>query len=343
MRNSSRVLVALMLAGGASALASAVAHHSMERFDTQQKVTVSGEIIRYEWANPHVYIFIEETKANGETVEWEIEGGPPAMMRRDGWSRQTLQPGQRVSAIGNPGRNQYKDSMYLTKLERADETLFAEEEWMGAMMSAGDAPRVPAESLDGVWTTLLDVPSVLQFYPANIGDNATAKGLAAIEAFDETTMHPGLNCVAFSAPTMMISPDIKRIQLEDDKLIIGGEFDGAERTIHLDVTSHDGVEPSIQGHSIGRWDGEVLVIESAKFADHAVGTGFGLPSGAQKTLVERLYLDEDRTTLSYEFELSDPEFIKEPMTGKITWVHTPGTTFAPEPCDLENARRFITD
>lgn len=327
----------------ASAVLVANAHHSMERFDTQQEVTVSGEIVRYEWANPHVYIFIEETRPNGETVEWEIEGGPPAMMRRDGWSRQTLRPGQLVSAVGNPGRNQYKDSMYLTTLKRADETLFSEDEWMGSMMTAGDAPEVPAESLEGVWTTLLSIESVVQFYSGQIEQNATEKGLAAIEAFDETTMHPGLNCVAFSAPTMMISPDVKRIQVRDDRVLIGGEFDGAERIIHLDVDSHDGVDRSVQGHSIGRWEDGALVIESALFADHAVGTGFGLPSGSQKTLIERLSLDEDKTSLTYTFELTDPEFIKEPMSGSVTWVHTPGTAFAPEPCSLENARRFTTD
>lgn len=338
-----RTFIALTVAGSLSALATVLAHHSMERFDTKQEVTVSGKIVRYEWANPHVYIFIEETRASGETVEWEIEGGPPAMMRRDGWSRETLKPGQFVSAIGNPGRNQYKDSMYLTKLERADETLFSEDTWMGAMMSVGDAAKAPADSLDGVWTTLLDVNAVVQFYPAQLGKNATEKGVAAIDAFDETTMHPGLNCTAFAAPTMMISPDIKRIRLEEERVVIGGEFDGAERIIHLDRDSHDGVERSIQGHSIGRWEGDLLVIDSARFADHAAGTGFGLPSGDRKTLVERLSLNEDRTSLTYEFELSDPEFIKEPMSGKVTWVHTPGTKFDPLPCSLENARRFISD
>ena len=319
------------------------AHHSMERFDTKQEVTLNGVITRYEWANPHVYVFIEETKPSGEKVEWEVEGGPPAMMRRDGWSRETLRPGQVVSAVGNPGKNQHKNSIYLTTLKRADETLFSEDTFRGGLMSASDAPAVEADGIDGVWTTLLKIEAVLQFYPDSIQSNTTAKGAAAIEAFDETTMHPGLNCVAFSAPTMMISPDIKRIQTRGDKILIGGEFDGAERTIHMDVASHDGVERSIQGHSIGRWEDDVLVIDTARFADHAVGTGFGLPSGAQKTLVERISLNEDKTGLTYGFELSDPEYLKEPMSGEITWVYTPDKAFAPEPCSLENARRFIND
>ena len=136
-RLSRKLLTASAVTALAASVFAASAHHSMERFDTKQEVTVNGVITRYEWANPHVYVFIEETKENGEKVEWEIEGGPPAMMRRDGWSRQTLQPGQVVSAIGNPGRNQFKDSMYLTTMKRADETLFSEDRFMGSMMTAG--------------------------------------------------------------------------------------------------------------------------------------------------------------------------------------------------------------
>ena len=65
----------------------AMAHHSAARFVLAQSVTVDGVVSRYEWANPHVYIYVTQTSAAGETVEWEIEGQPPAMMRRVGWSR----------------------------------------------------------------------------------------------------------------------------------------------------------------------------------------------------------------------------------------------------------------
>lgn len=342
MNGSSRFTAIVGTAAALSALTlAASAHHSMERFDTKQEVTINGVITRYEWANPHVYIFVEETKPSGEKVEWEIEGGPPAMMRRDGWSRETLQAGQQVSAVGNPGKNQYSNSIYLTTMKRADETLFSEDTFMGAMIAVDEAQTAKADGLDGVWTTLLKVDAVVQFYPDSLETNATEKGLAAIEAFDETTMHPGLNCIPFTAPTMMISPDVKRIQTSGEKILIGGEFDGVERTVHMDVDSHEGVGRSIQGHSIGRWEDGVLVIETAKFADHGVGIGFGVPSGAQKTLIERISLNEDRTGLTYAFELSDPEYIKEPMSGEIAWAYTPNTTFAPLPCNLENARRFI--
>jgi hypothetical protein len=62
----------------------ATAHHSAARFILAQSVTVEGVVRRYEWANPHVYIYVSETTAAGEVVEWEIEGQPPAMMRRVG-------------------------------------------------------------------------------------------------------------------------------------------------------------------------------------------------------------------------------------------------------------------
>jgi hypothetical protein len=154
-------------------------------------------------------------------------------------------------------------------------------------------------------------------------------------------MHPGAACVAFSAPVMMVAPDVKRITSGDGVIRIAGEFDGAERVIHMDLASHDGAEPSVQGHSIGRWEDGTLIIDTTHFADHALGNFSQLPSGPQKHLVERLRLSEDGTRLSYHFELADPEYLAAPVSIELEWAHRPDLAFAPEACDPENARRFI--
>ena len=85
--------------------APATAHHSAARFILAQSVMVDGVVTRYEWANPHVYIYVTETNTAGEAVEWEIECQPPAMMRRVGWSRETLAVGDTVRLTGAPSRN----------------------------------------------------------------------------------------------------------------------------------------------------------------------------------------------------------------------------------------------
>jgi hypothetical protein len=158
-------------------------------------------------------------------------------------------------------------------------------------------------------------------------------------------MSPAIDCIPLPAPTATIVPDVKRISVEDGSIRIAGEFDSGERVIHLidsEAKPHSAApQSSIQGHSIGRWESKALVIETSAFAPHALGNGLGLESSPAKRLVERLTLDDDGTGLAYEFELTDPEMLAAPVTGTIRWVYRPDLAFMPEPCNRENARRFL--
>ena len=60
-------------------------------------------------------------------------------------------------------------------------------------------------------------------------------------------------------------------------------------------------ERTNQGHSIGFWEGEVLVVDTALFADYRSGSLDGVPSGAAKHVVERYSLSPDRTQLIVEY------------------------------------------
>ena len=337
--------LAFMMALALVAPGAAVAHHSPARFDSNQVITVEGVVTEYEWANPHVYIYVQQATA-GETIDWEVEGLPPAILRRQGWSESTLRAGDRVAVTGNPARA--SKGMFLTALVRDGNTLYDRQAGLAQLASAGAATEGAAtvaarNGLDGTWATLLSIDVMAKFFPENL--TPTEKGAAALALFnaDEGKVHPGLDCAPMTAPVTMIIPDFKRITTSDGVLRIVGEFDGAERTIHLSAVSHDGAERTPQGHSIGRWEGDSLVIETTHFADHALGVGFGLPSGAEKRLVERLTPNADRTALTYHFESSDPEFLAAPMIGDVQWEYRADLEFAPEECDPDNARRFLDD
>ena len=135
--------------------APATAHHSAARFILAQSVTVEGVVTRYEWANPHVYIFVTETSAAGETVEWEIEGQPPAMMRRVGWSRDTLAVGDAVRLTGAPSRNPSSKSLLLSSLHSAETALFDAQKLRAAM--SGDGGRVAGGAIGRVRRLAADV------------------------------------------------------------------------------------------------------------------------------------------------------------------------------------------
>jgi hypothetical protein len=329
--------------------APAAAHHSAARFDMTQTLMVDGVVTRYEWANPHVYIFVTEANAAGEAIEWEIEGQPPAMMRRVGWSRETLAVGDAVRLTGARSRNPSSRSLLLTRMQRAERVLYDGPSLRAAMSGDGrspDAVALPmAKGLEGVWLTLANFDVTVGFARPAARFQLTEAGAAQLAAFDEATMSPAIDCIALPAPAATIVPDVKRISVEEDSIRLAGEFDSGERVIHVANAGAkpetSAPQPSVQGHSIGHWEGKTLVIETSAFAPHTYGHGLGLKSSPAKRLVERLTLDDDGTGLAYEFEITDPQVLAAPVTGTLRWVYRPDLKFMPEPCDRENARRFL--
>ena len=100
-------------------------------------------------------------------------------------------------------------------------------------------------------------------------------------------------------------------------------------------------ERSLQGHSVGRFEGDALVIETTNFADNPWGTARGIPSGAQKRVVERYRLTDDGETLTVDFTIEDPEYLTEPFSGSELWRYAPQLALVPNKCDVEVARRYL--
>lgn len=79
----------------------ALAHHSFAAvFDSNQELTLDGEVTKVEWTNPHIWVYLDVVDDQGEVVNWQCEGGTPNSLRRRGWSSDTLQPGDRVEIEG---------------------------------------------------------------------------------------------------------------------------------------------------------------------------------------------------------------------------------------------------
>jgi hypothetical protein len=94
-----RFFDALMLAL-ALLLASAPlpAHHSFAaEFDSNDAISLQGTITKIEWMNPHVYFYVDVKDANGKVVNWALEGGPPNVLYRQGWRKDTLKPGDGIT------------------------------------------------------------------------------------------------------------------------------------------------------------------------------------------------------------------------------------------------------
>ena len=89
---------ALLLAGTA---ASVSAHHAFAaEFDAERPVNFEGTVRKMEWVNPHVWIHMDVTKADGSTENWAFEGGTPNVLFRRGFTKQSLLPGTQIMVDG---------------------------------------------------------------------------------------------------------------------------------------------------------------------------------------------------------------------------------------------------
>ena len=75
----------------------AFAHHSFgAEFDQNAPVTLQGDVIKFEWVNPHSWIHIDVVNKAGAHEHWRVEGGAPSALLRRGWDRNTLKPGTKI-------------------------------------------------------------------------------------------------------------------------------------------------------------------------------------------------------------------------------------------------------
>jgi len=92
-----------VLAGGFVLLAAlpALAHHSVAaEFDASKRFTVTGKVTKVEWANPHIWFYVA-VEEGGKTVQYQFEGGPPNTLRRQGWTRNSMQEGDVITVANS--------------------------------------------------------------------------------------------------------------------------------------------------------------------------------------------------------------------------------------------------
>jgi hypothetical protein len=117
-----------------------------------------------------------------------------------------------------------------------------------------------------------------------------------------------------------------------------------QRVVRLDESEHPAdVEPSLLGDSIGRWEGETLVVDTIAFTPHPHGAFAWVSSGPDKHLIERFTLTDDRLHLQYDVTLEDPESLTGPATLTMLWDFRPDLEPSGVACDPELAERFLRE
>ncbi len=99
-------VAALLIGGSAFAISGSVlAHHSFAMFDQEHPIELAGTVKEFRFVSPHTFIFLDVNEGDGSSQLWNLEGGPPSFLARDGWSSKTLKPGDEVQMTVDPLRS----------------------------------------------------------------------------------------------------------------------------------------------------------------------------------------------------------------------------------------------
>jgi hypothetical protein len=159
----------------------------------------------------------------------------------------------------------------------------------------------------------------------------TAAGAAAVEASRAQT-NPAMRCepISILMDWSYDSPVNRITQTADTIELDYGKFD-YRRTIRLDRTTHPAdLVPSLTGHSIGRWEDDVLVVDTVGV--RAGSLTRGLINSEALHLTERFSLDPETMALTREFVAEDALYYAEPYTGSDV-VYPSNVPYEPSPCD----------
>lgn len=158
----------------------------------------------------------------------------------------------------------------------------------------------------------------------------TEAGQRAMERMQQA-VNPAMRCEPISVLVdWSYDSPVNRITQNEGAIVLEyGKFDYA-RTIHMTAEHPTGLEASLTGHSIGRWENDVLIVDTVGFAAGALTRV--LPHSDRLHFVERFSLDPETMALTREFTAEDSGYFAEPYTGYDV-VYPSNVPYEPSNCD----------
>jgi hypothetical protein len=321
---------------------SAKSHHSDAGIDMESVIAFDGIISEFSWRNPHVYFLAQVEAENGEVVEWAVQLGPTNVLSRRGWSRDTLEVGDSVTVRAHPSVSG-RPYAIMESVDKAGGL---------NLVSASGQPAEPASTstIAGKWiadrmATFAYPGGFDGFFSAQL--ELTEAGIEAQARFDPLSAeNPESTCIGRPTPASLVSSSLYLIEIEvneaSNTIVFRSEYFDEERTVYMDGRAHPPNDERFStGHSIGRWEGDQLVVDTTNFSDHRSPYQIGVPSGAEKHVVETYELNDAGTRIALTFMLEDSEYLTAPMTHSRDLMYSPHLDMFVSGCDPEATSRFV--
>src|SRR5688572_4593100 len=335
------VLVATMLAAPVL-VERAYAHHGAGRFDTRKKVEFAGRLTRLDFVNPHSYVYFDVVGDDGKVIAMKCETRGATVLRRSGWSPEMFVRGTSIKVAGHPHREdptactvetmtlgnaptleryqQLSDAKSVNRTKRPFRLPngkpnlagdWAQEQQILARPPGGRAGLVPISQAAAINAGELPMPAgPAGWFPPPV--KLTAAGQAAAEVLRKrpTSDNPRLSC----QPTSILFDwvfDGAIGRITQSTTVIKMEYGvGLTRTVYLNLTAHPAnIKPSRAGHSIGRWEGDTLVVDTVGFAPGSLAGN--LPHSDKLHVVERFTLNPTTLELTRSIVAEDPLYFED--------------------------------
>ena len=321
------------------------AHHSFApHFDAKKPANISGTITEYEARNPHSYLHIAAVDENGRTREYVCESHGVTQLSRNGITPALLKVGAKVRVTGSLSRHSPYMCFFDT-VELAD----------GKVLSVNGPRRAPEtfaarKDIFGVWL-LAPIPNRQTSGPQPMIELLTPAGEKAVAGYDPFKDDPTFRCDPVAIRRAWGAPGTPlELVRQGNDVVLRHEWMDVKRVIHMNVKEHpkNGPRTSL-GHSIGHWEGDTLVIETANYSAGVLNQYVEMPGkptrgllhSAALTSVERLHLDAERQRLVVDIDLADPEFFKQPFPRGTLEYGPSNLTVEPFNCSPEGVAGTI--
>jgi hypothetical protein len=352
-RKRNKRLRAFALIGLAFALAAGVSgHHSSTAYDLSKRIEWKVTVTQFQFVNPHSYVFFTMQDTSGRTIQGRCELPAVTALARVGWTRTTLIPGQKVTIKGSPGRNE-ENVCYMVsfvgedgrEVGRSEDFTKGGPNPLATLTSANQTGTRPARlpnghpNLNGPWVAVgaegrggrgpggfppgegKKGPPPAGRGPGRGGPprpEETEAGVAAAKNYDQPFDDPAIKCDPANILFGWVHDShVNEIAQKDDEIDLMYGYMDFPRTIHMNQAEHPkNVKPSRAGHSIGKWEGDVLVVDTVGFLPGVLIPIIGVMHSGQMHVAERFTFDPAAKTLTREYRADDPLYLKNPHVGR---------------------------
>lgn len=326
---------------------SSYAHHSSApHFDESKTIEVEGSVTKFMFVNPHAYIYFNVADSAGKSVPWRCELSARAALERLGWSESLFPAGVKIKVKGAPARRE-DHVCYTTNITFADGRVIGRAQQFSSSSSAASsvvtskASTRPARQADGHpnlagnWVSQDGPPGGMggggEPGAGGMGGPPGGGGMggesalllkpageAASSKYDSRYDDPALQCNAaniFFGWTH--DQNVNKITQSKDEIVLTYGYMDLVRVIHMNMTEHPKkITSSTAGHSIGKWEGDELVVDTIGFKPSVLIPISGKVHSDKLHTTERFTVDNVAGTLTRDYVAEDSLYLQSPYKGR---------------------------